>query len=205
MGLCAGVALGSVAVLHAQQPEKPAAAAQAEDPSLATGPEDTEPSQELIDQIRSLVPSQQRAAALQIIQKYPKSEVAENARQLIVEFDAYVQQAAKDRLKDEARNRWVRKYWDAQRPPRPVVQSNPTRIFNESRRSVLYQIKGPEMEWSHMVRILPGELQTVNYPARVRLFSEQGVTEMSLPVGGSYVFRAVADQDTPRLFMVPMP
>ncbi|HVW01378.1 MAG TPA: hypothetical protein VHB77_13590, partial [Planctomycetaceae bacterium] len=104
MGLCAGVAFGSVAALHAQQP----AAAQAEEPSLATGPEEAEPSQELIDQIRSLVPSQQRAAALQIIEKYPKSEVAENARQLIVEFDAYVQQAAKDRLKDEARNRWVR-------------------------------------------------------------------------------------------------
>ena len=204
-GLSAMVALFACATAasHAQDAR---AGAQPDESSVpATGEEVVEPSQEMIDQIRSLVPEQQRAAALQLIERYPNSEVAENARELIVEFDAYVRQAAQDRLKDEARNRWVRKYWDAQRPPRPVVQSNPTRIFNESKRSVLYQIKGPEAEWSHMVRILPGELQTVNYPARVRLFSSTGTTEMTLPMGGAYVFRSGDDGKTPKLYSVPMP
>jgi hypothetical protein len=188
---------------HAQEPKETARPDESSVP--VTGEEVAEPSQEMIDQIRSLVPEQQRAAALQLIERYPNSEVAENARELIVEFDAYVRQAAQDRLKDEARNRWVRKFWDAQRPPRPVVQSNPTRIFNESKRSVLYQIKGAEMEWSHMVRILPGELQTVNYPARVRLFSSSGTTEMMLPAGGTYIFRSGDDGKTPLLYTVPMP
>ena len=45
----------------------------------------------------------------------------------------------------------------------------------------------------------------VNYPAVVRLFSAEGMTEMSLPVGGVYVFRPTDNGRTPKLYAVPMP
>ncbi|QDV53466.1 hypothetical protein [Gimesia fumaroli] len=148
--------------------------------------------QELLKGVQKLVLSQQRRIARKVIRLYPKSESAKVARLLLDEYERF------DKLKEEEEKadiEWlnqVRHHWFVERDPvhntsyftlLEGTQKAPTKVINQSKTPVLYELKGPSMPWNGPFRLRTGESHEFYYSAQVRFFSDQGTVVKHLTPG----------------------
>lgn len=168
--------------------------------------------QEMIERIRRVVLPQQKIIARELIRKYPNSELAKLAQNLLDEYKLYDELAAAEQQKDETRLQNIRDYWDeawskrrqhfwdAQRSTVRLAKPNPLAITNLTDEPVLYQVKGPAMDWSGPYRLRANESHRFNYPVIFRRATKQGLSKYSLSVGKRYIFRRPAKGGSTRLF-----
>ena len=178
--------------------EEPAA-----DPAEAPPPLTDAQASEMIERIRNLILPQQKEAAQELIRKYPNSRIAKIAQDLLDEYMLYDNLEAQSRQNQIARDTMIREFWRHYYPPYEKVVPVQTQIVNRSDRSVLYQLKGPEMEWAGPFRLAIGETHTVNYPVLFRRVTADGIMEYTLPQGIQCVFKNAAETEQPKLYRVP--
>jgi len=201
-GTAAFVALFAVAVCCSAQVAT-AADKKSEDPAEA---------REMIEHIRRVVLPQQKKIARELIRKYPNSELAKLAQELLDEYKLYDELAAAEQQKDESRLQKIRDYWDearnkkrreygdAQRPATRPTKPHLLQITNLTDEPVLYQVKGPAMDWSGPFRLRADESHRFHSSVIFRRVTKMGLSQYSLSAGQHYVFRRLPQESSPRLF-----
>tara|TARA_R110002095_G_scaffold195914_4_gene174657 strand:+ start:4732 stop:5397 length:666 start_codon:yes stop_codon:yes gene_type:complete len=160
--------------------------------SQMTPQEQEAAAQELLKGVEKLVLSQQKRVAKKVIRLYPKSESAKVARLLLDEYDRFsqlkiVEEKADADWLNQVRNHWFREHNPLHNSSFFTVlegtEKSATKIVNQSKTPVLYELKGPSMPWNGPYRLRVGESHEFYYSARIRFFSEQGVVEKYLMPG----------------------
>ena len=156
--------------------------------------------QKEIERVRTLVLPLQKRWAREFIKKNPDSPDAKIAQELLDEYKFYDTQAELERQKEKNRTQKVKQYWDNRRLPRRMPDANPIRITNLTDVPVLYQIKGPSMNWSGPYRLREGQTHQFEYPMLYQRITQEGLSVYSLSLGSRYVFRRPTSGGLPRLF-----
>ncbi|MFH1303254.1 MAG: hypothetical protein ABIK07_19490 [Planctomycetota bacterium] len=148
--------------------------------------------QELLKGVEKLVLSQQKRVAKKVIRLYPKSESAKVAKLLLDEYQRFDQLKVAEEKADEDWLNQVRDYWFHEHNPQhnssfftvlEGTQESATKIINQSKTPVLYELKGPSMPWNGPFRLRVGESHEFFYSAQIRFFSDQGVVVKHLMPG----------------------
>ncbi|MEX2286179.1 MAG: hypothetical protein WD648_03755 [Planctomycetaceae bacterium] len=168
-------------------------------PPAAQNPDDEQQAQRMIADIRTLVLPQQKDRAREMIKAFPNTRLAQLAQKLLDEHKLYEAMAAAENEQKRLHTEYVREYWKARYPEGLAPMPAPMRLTNSSSESLLYQVRGPGMEWSspHTLRI--GEAHVFRYPVTLRRITKEGVVEQDLNVGVQYRFVAPAAGGSPTL------
>jgi hypothetical protein len=186
----AGIAACWTLPLAAQEPNATADALLQEDIQAA----------QLVERLQNLVLSQQRQIARELIRKYPDTDLAQRARDLLQQLELYDTLEAAEFSRDLARTDWVRNFWDARRPAPPVVIDMDVRITNSADVAAIFQVRGPGTEWSHPIALTPGESMRLKYPAEYRQVTPEVTHAHLLNLGQSYTFLKGPGDARPRLY-----
>tara|TARA_R110002111_G_scaffold254461_2_gene320135 strand:+ start:44295 stop:44912 length:618 start_codon:yes stop_codon:yes gene_type:complete len=147
---------------------------------------------ELLKGVERLVLSQQKRVAKKVIRLYPKSESAKVAKLLLEEYDRFSQLKLEEEKADADWLNQVRDHWFREHNPLhnssyftvlEGTEKSATKIINQSKTPVLYELKGPSMPWNGPFRLRVGESHEFYYSAQVRFFSDQGVVVKHLLPG----------------------
>ena len=174
-------------------------AAQADD-KIQAQPTGEDEFQKKIEEVRTLVLALQKRWAREFIKMNPDSPDAKIAQELLDEYQLYGTQAELERQKENSRTQMVKQYWGNRRLPFRVADANPIRITNLTDVPVLYQIKGPSMDWSGPYRLREGQTHQFEYPMLYQRITQEGLSVYSLSLGSRYVFRRPTSGGLPRLF-----
>ena len=152
---------------------------------------------EMVEKLRYLVRSQQKAQLKKLIEQHPNTRLATIAREILAELALYDAIADQEFVAKEAEKAVIRAYWDARRRAAPVVPYNPIVITNRSDETQLYQVKWRGVEWLGPYHIAPGQSHEFTDPLVFRRVTREGAVEYSLTPGQKYVFlRPRADATT---------
>lgn len=208
--ICGGAVLASAGTLAAQEPVQEQLNTVTEDNKSLLDqireeqiPDDERAAQELLSRIQYLIPLQQRQVAEELVRRYPNTQLAAIGRRLLEEFKLYDQLRHDERLHREQQTAAIRAFWDARRPPAPVVNANPLTITNHAAETVLFELQGPGMEWSDPLILRANQSVKLNYSARYRRLTPDGNTFYMLPQGGNFEFLPGPSGGRPVLHAVP--
>ena len=156
--------------------------------------------QEFFERVRTLVLPQQEQWARELIRRHPDTPVAKQAQMLLDEYTRYNKATDEEQQRKQAHTKAIREFWDARRPAARKATVGPLEIINETDRPVLYQVKGPSMEWAGPHRLRAGQTHRFHYPVRYRRYSRKDLNEFSLSVGTRYAFRQSDEDGVVRLY-----
>lgn len=193
--------LGVLAVLPgSMKADDTVALSQPEETDEGQATADEAGAQKLVDELQHLVLSQQREIARQIIREYPETETARIARDLLDDLELYDEAEEVEYQRELVRTEWIRNFWDARRPPAPVLPNVDITIANLADEAAIFQVRGPSMDWSRPVILPVGDTDRLKYPAAFRRMTKDGTVLYSLQLGGHYVFLKAEGESEPRLY-----
>ena len=166
----------------------------------AVNPNDEAAARRMIEDVQFLIDSQRREVARQLIQRYPNTQLARYAQELLDEYARYDQLKVREKERDAAESLWLREYWKTHLPPVPVAMHYPLTITNESGQPVVYQVRWRGMKWMGPYVLSAGKTHTFHNSLIYRRITREGVREHTLLEGGRYVFRNPQDGGLPQLF-----